>query len=375
MWRRIRAMAHKEYLHIIRDFRTLYLALIMPVVMIMLFGYAINFDIDHIGMGICDQDNSKSSREFINKIKAGDWFSVKLVTHETSQVEKAMMDGTIKIGIFIPPHFERSLVRGETAPLSAIVDGSDNNAANTGINYLDIFLQQYQRGLMEGFFNRYGIPLPPQVRVMPKILFNPELLSRYYILPGIIVLIMAIIAALLTSLTMAREWERGTMEQLISTPVRPLEIILGKLIPYIGISLLQVLISVVFAVFIFHVPFVGNLISLFLTSTLFAVGVLGLGIALSSVLKSQLPAMQVALIVTMLPSILLSNFVFPIDSMPPIIRMITYIVPAKYFLVMLRTIFLKGTGMMAYTTEIMFLVLFCIFIIAVATKKTQKRIV
>ncbi|MBI3395312.1 MAG: ABC transporter permease, partial [Spirochaetia bacterium] len=241
-------------------------------------------------------------------------------------------------------------------------------------NYLLMYMNGFQGEQMRQYLNQYGLKRPNIPEPRPFLYFNPELKSRFYILPGIIALTMAILSALLTSLTIAREWERGSMEQLISTPVRPHEIILGKVLPYIGISLIQTALAASFAYFVFGVPFVGNVGTLFLASALFGAGALGLGILLSTVMKVQLPAMQTAMIASMLPSILLSNFVFPIDSMPPFVRLITYIVPAKYFLVALRTLFLKGSGFGAYGMEMVFLFMYAFFVLTVASKRLKKRV-
>lgn len=374
MLRRIKAIARKEMIHILRDFRTLYLALILPLGMILLFGYAINMDIDQVRMGMVDQDNSPESRELLTRIQAGGWFRIMDFGHDQNLLAHSLDQGRIKLGLLIPPGFGLSLRRGEVAQVQGLVDGSDNNAATVGVNYLEIFFSTYRQSILEDYLNRTGTTLPGFPTPMPRILFNPELKSRYYILPGIIVLIIAIISALLTSIVIAREWERGTMEQLISTPVRSHEIIIGKLLPYIGISLFQVALSVTISVTVFEIPFKGSLFSLFFTSTLFSIGALGLGILLSTVLKSQLPAMQVAIIASMLPSLFLSNFFFPVDSMPPVVRLFSYIIPAKYYLVMLRTIFLKGSGMGAYITEILFLIGFSLLILTVASKKLVKKV-
>lgn len=374
MLRRIKAIAWKEWIHIIRDFRTLYLALILPMIMILLFGYAINLDIDRIPIGIADQDGSPSSRELVSRISAGDWFHIAFFNANPDFLTDRMDRGEIKIVVVIPPGFGRMIRRNETSPFEVLVDGSDNNAATIGVNYLEIFFSSYRESFLRDTMDRIGMQEPGGIRPVPRVLFNPELKSRYYILPGIIVLIIAIMSALLTSIVIAREWERGTMEQLISTPLRSHEIIIGKILPYIALSLFQVALSVALSVFLFDIPFRGSLLSLLFTSLLFATGALGLGILLSTVLKSQLPAMQVAIIASMLPSLFLSNFFFPIDSMPPVVRMITYVVPAKYYLVMLRTIFLKGSGFGAYTTEILFLSGFSMLILTIASKRLVKRV-
>ncbi len=374
MMRRIAAMAWKESIHIRRDMRTLYIAILMPVIMILLFGYAVDFDVDKIQVAIHDMSHTAASRDFESRLTAAGWFRVVRYVQDQRELEELLDHGEVKVGITIPADYSLSLHRGEEATLGAILDGSNNNTATVVSNYLQLFIADYNERRLHDYSARTGIVLTPTVTPSVRILFNPGLKSRFFILPGIIALIMAILSALLTSLTVAREWERGSMEQLISTPVRPVEIIVGKMIPYIGVSFLQVNLAAGLAVFLFGIPFRGGLIPLYLSSLLFSVGALGLGVMLSSVLKSQLPAMQLSILTSMLPGVFLSNFVFPIDSMPVVVRMITYIVPAKYYLVMLRTIFLKGSGFEAYAYETLFLVIYSLIVVAAATKRMVKRI-
>lgn len=376
--RRIMAMAWKESIHIRRDFRTLYLAFVLPIMMILLFGYAIDFDIDRISTGVIDRDRTMESRRFISSLSAGDWFRVVIYDERDRAILDALDTGKIKVAILIPPGFSKSLKRGEQAEFQALLDGSDNNSASVAQNYLLLFTGQYNRGRLEEYLGRTGLASRGEIHrgiePAPFVYFNPELKSRFYILPGIMALTTAILAALLTSLVIAREWERGTMEQLIATPVRPFEIVLGKLLPFVGIGFVQTLMTAGFAVLAFGIPFRGSLFWLLCSSLLFAAGTLGLGLMLSSVMKSQLPAMQAAFVSTMLPGIILSNFVFPIDSMPAFIRLVTYIVPAKYFLVILRTIFLKGSGVGAFALELLFLTVYAGIVLTVATRKLRKKV-
>lgn len=377
--RRLMAIAWKEVIHIRRDFRTLYLAFGLPVMMILLFGYAVDFDIDRIRTGVIDRDQSSMSRRFVQRLTAGGWFRVVLYEHSDRVLMEAMDEGRIKVAIIIPAGFERSIKRGEQATLQTLLDGSDNNAASVGQNYLLLFTGQFNASLFESYLARTGLNARGRphrgLDVSPFIYFNPELKSRFYVLPGIIALTTAILAALLTSLVIAREWERGTMEQLIATPVRSYEIVLGKILPFVGIGIVQTLMTAAFAVYVFGIPFRGNLFWLLTAAFLFSVGTLGLGLMLSSVLKSQLPAMQAAFVATMLPGIILSNFVFPIEAMPPVVRLITYIVPARYFLVVLRTIFLKGSGASAFAMELVFLAMYAGLVLTVATRRLRKKVV
>lgn len=376
--RRIGAMAWKEMIHIKRDFRTLYLSFALPVLMILIFGYAVEFDVDKIRVGINDRDRTEESRQFISKLISADWFRLESYEETDQALMQALDQGKIKVAIFIPEGFSKSIKREEQPVIQAILDGSDNNAASVSQNYLLLFGSQYSATLQRNQLNRAGVFSAKRefarLSGLPFIYYNPELKSRFYVLPGIIALTTAILAALLTSLVIAREWERGTMEQLIATPVRPFEIVIGKLVPYTAISLLQTGLTTLLAVIVFKVPFEGNFLWLIPSGFLFAVGTLGLGVMLSSILKSQLPAMQAAFVATMLPGIILSNFVFPIESMPALIQLLTYTVSSKYFLVILRTLFLKGSGLEAFAVEMLWLLAFAALMLFVAILKLVKKV-
>lgn len=371
---RLLAMAWKEWIEIIRDGRTLYLAIFLPLLMVLIFGYAINFDVDHIPVGVVDQDNSRASREFQARLFAPGWLEKKAESDSLSELSKKMKTGEIKMILSIPKGFKTSLSRNESTPVFLGVDGSDNTRATLGNGYFQNFLNLYELEKMRKRAEARGEFQMAGVQTEPRVYFNPELKSRYFILPGIMVVTLAILAALLTSISIAREWERGSMEQLIATPIRPVEMLLGKLVPYLFISLIQVAITVVLGLFLFHVPLRGSLFDLFAVSLLFSTAALGLGLFFSAVLKAQMVAMQISLIATMLPSVFLSGFIFPIESMPGAIQLITYILPAQYYLVMLRTIFLKGSGFEAFWLEALFLFIFSLIVLNVARIKLVKRI-
>jgi ABC-2 type transport system permease protein len=371
---RIRFTAKREFLHVIRDIRTLYLSFLLPIILIFLFGYAVDIDIDRIPIGICSSESNSKVREFIYKLTAGNWFELKTFTTNCKQIEKELHDEYIHIGIILPSEFVKKLNRNEPLEIQAIIDGTDNISSTTGLNYLKLFLFYYQENLILKNLNRLGIKLDYPVEILPIVLFNTELKSKFFLLPGIIVLTIAILSALLTSLTISREWELGTMEQLISTPIKNYEIILGKLLPYIGISILQTIIVSIFAVNYFDVPFKGNWLYLVFSSLFFSIGSLSLGIMISSIMKSQLPSIQGAMMATMIPTMIFSGFVFPIESMPVGIQFITYLIAPRYFLNIIRSIFLKGTGISFWYIEILFLILYSIFILTIATIKLQKRL-
>ncbi|MBX7059574.1 MAG: ABC transporter permease [Leptospirales bacterium] len=370
---RLLAMAWKEWLHIRRDARTLYIALIMPSVLVLLFGYAVNFDVDRIALGVLDLDGTQASRALTMRLGAGDWF---LPHNYLSQAElsDAIEHGQIKIALLIPAGFARRLERGEDQAIGAFVDGSDNNAAAIGVNYLQLFVLDYSRRVTLQRLDRFGVRLQGGIQLTPRILYNPDLRSRHFALPGLIVIALAVIAALLSSLTIAREWERGSMEQLIATPVRPHEIVLGKIVPYAVIAVVQTLAATALATWLFDVPFRGSLLSLLVAATAFAIVTLGIGVMLSAALRAQLPAMQAALMSSLLPALFLSGFVFPIESMPAPPRALSYIVPARHLILVFRTIFLKGEGIDTIWAELLMLALLACAVLLMASRRLKKRV-
>ena len=255
-----------------------------------------------------------------------------------------------------------------------LVNGSDSNTAAIALGYVSAVTQSYNRKMVETELAKSGRKLLLPVDLRPRVWFNPELKSRNYIIPGLIAVIMMIIAALLTSQTIAREWERGTMEQLISTPVSVPELILGKLVPYFVIALLDISIAVAMGEFVFAVPLRGSILLLFTISSIFLIGVLGLGILISVVTKTQLLASQLALLATFLPTFILSGFIYPIANMPVAIQLITYLIPARYFISILKSLYLKGGGIRFFWLDIIYLLLFMVLMIGLANRKFTKRI-
>jgi ABC-2 type transport system permease protein len=259
-------------------------------------------------------------------------------------------------------------------PVQLLVDGSDSNTATIAIGYAEAITARYNKGFVSILFAKVGKKYPMTIDLRPRVWFNPDLDSRNYIIPGLIAIIMMIIAALLTSLTVAREWETGTMEQLISTPVKAGELILGKFLPYFGIGFLDLMIAIGMAEFIYQVPFRGNLALLFVLSGLFLTGALSLGMLISIVTKNQLLASQLAIVTTFLPAFLLSGFAYAITNMPKAIQVITYVVPARYFISILKGIYLKGIGLKVLWVDAVFLVLFTFVMVTLAKIRFKKKI-
>jgi ABC-2 type transport system permease protein len=336
---RLAAVARKEVLHLRRDPRSLILAFVLPVLLTILFGYAISWDVDDIAMAVLDQDRSKSSRELLDAFRSSGYFRLTSFLDAPREIEALIDRSEVLLVLVVPPDFERDLGAGKTARIQAIVDGSDANTANIAMGYARGIVQSYSlRIALEGA--RFPQPVRAEVRVW----YNEELSSRNMIVPGLVAVIMMIIAAMLTSLTIAREWERGTMEQLAATPVTRIEVVLGKMIPYVAIGLIDVFGVSAIGVLLFGVPFRGSPLLFLPLSTAFLVGSLGMGMFISAVTRSQVLATQVAMVLTYMPSFLLSGFMFDVKVMPPVLEWLTYLIPARYFLVVTRGIFLKGVG-------------------------------
>lgn len=363
---RIKAIAKKELIQLRRDRLSLAMAFLMPVLLLFIFGYAITLDVNNLATVVYDLDRSSMSRELIRQFTASGYFSTVHHAGDHREIDRFLDTGKARIAVSIPSDFSRDLRSGKEASLQVIVDGSDSNTATIALGYVSIVAENYAARL-----GGRTVPLiDPRIRVW----YNPELKSRNFIIPGLIAVIMAVIAALLTSLTIAREWERGTMEQLISTPVKTPELILGKLIPYFLIGFVDVAISVILAVFLFGVPFRGNLAVFAVLSSVFLFGGLGLGIVISIVAKSQLVASQISMVATFLPAFLLSGFMYAISNMPEFLQVLTRIIPARYFVSIVKGIFLKGNKLPILAADGIFLLLFGVIIFLIANKKFDKTV-
>lgn len=372
---RIKAIAHKEAIQIGRDPLSLGMAIVIPIILIVLFGYALTVDVDNVSLLVWDQDSSPASRDFILHFQNSPYFNVIGFAQNYSHVQRFIDKGKTQAALVIPRYFSKKLEASRTCPVQAIVDGTDANTATIISGYMDSVAAAYNNKLMTACLLREGKTYRPAVEIGSRAWFNAELKSRNNIVPALIAVIMMVIAALLTSLTIAREWERGTMEQLISTPVKSYEIIWGKFIPYFVIGLFDVFVAVIMGAFLFHVPFRGNIVLLFSLSSLFLAGALSLGILISIVAKSQLAASQLAMITSFLPAFLLSGFVSSISNMPKALQVVTYCVPARYFIIILRGIYLKGAGLEVLYKEVIFLFLFSFGVFKLATVAFKKKVI
>jgi len=374
-WRRLIAVARKELIQIWRDSRSLGIVLVMPVAMMLLFGYGVNLDMKHIPVCVFDREGSRQSQDLLKRFQSSEYFNVVRVVDNYPALVQAIDSDQARVGLVVPPDFSERLRTGETVTVQAIVDATDDNTANLAIGYTQSVVSGFSEQVQMDWLRQQGRPEPkPPISVEARTWFNEDLESKAFIVPGVLALVMAVIGAFLTSLTIAREWERGTMEQLISTPVTPPEIMLGKLAPYFVIGMLNTAVCAAVGIWWFQVPFRGSLLTLFASSALFMVAVLGLGFLISVVGKSQLAASQMALTATFLPAFLLSGFLYSIDQMPAVIRAVTYVIPARYFVSILKSVFLKGSGLAVLEGELAALALFALALALIATRAFRKNL-
>ena len=372
--RRVRAISRKEFIHIIRDPRSLALAIAIPVLLLILFGTALTLDVDNVPLVIWDQNKSETSRDFIRNFSNSRYFKIIGYCDSYGQLQDMIDKNKALMGMVIPVDFSKSILANQTSPVQLLVDGSDSSTATIATAYANSVVSTYNSRLISRVLSRFGIEAPTIVDVRPRVWFNEDLKSRNFIIPGLIAVIMMIIAALLTSLTITREWENGTMEQLISTPVKSGELILGKFLPYFTIGVLDLLIAIAMAQFIYHIPLRGSLILLLLLSAVFLTGAMSLGIFISTVAKNQLMASQLAILTTFLPAFLLSGFAYAIYNMPRPIQIVTHIVPARYFITILKGIYLKGIGIGVLWPDVLFLMAFSFIMVTLAKSNFKKKV-
>jgi ABC-2 type transport system permease protein len=366
---RLLAIARKEWIQLRRDPRSMILAFALPLFLLLFFGYAITWDVDDIPIVVVDRDRTAASRALVDAFVASGYFSVVAQTEEARQAEEDLVASRVKGILTVPPGYASALASGTGAEVQLLLDGSDANTATIAQNYADAIVARHGARAVVGPGGR-----GPPLRLEPRTWYNPNLESRHMIVPGLIAVIMSIIAAMLTALTIAREWERGTMEQLAATPVARVEVVLGKLLPYLLIGIFDVAVTVVAGMWIFGTPFNGSVLLLALMTLLFLVGALGLGIFISAAVKSQVLATQIAMIATYLPAVLLSGFLFDIASMPVALRVFTYLIPARYFVTVTRGIFLKGVGASVLWPEALLMLGYAVLGLGLATRVFRKEL-
>lgn len=367
--RRVFAMAQKELSHIRRDPQTLIMSLGMPVGLLLLFGFGVSFDLEHLPVAAIDQDQTSASRRVTRAFEASGDFVVSAVSENPAEAEAIVRSGKAVAVVVIPRGFARALGRGEVAELQLIADGSDTTTATQTVNKAEMIATTAVAQSLGG-----AAASAPRIAVRTWTLYNPTGSSALMLVPGLMALIMAMVCVLLTALTVAREWERGSMEQLFTTPIRRGELILGKLLPYIGLGFLAVLLVLATGAWVFQVPIRGSLPTLMLAALLFLIGMLGQGLLISVITKNQMVATQVGALSSLLPVQLLSGFVFPIANMPVALQVLAQVLPATHFMATLRGVMLRGNGLGEQWTHLLALLAFALFMVVLSSVKFRRRL-
>jgi len=374
-YRRLRAVLVKELHHITRDARSLAMALLMPVMMLLLYGYALSLDVDKVPTLVYDQDQTSASRDLIHQFQGSRYFDVRGFAAGYPAIERGIDRNQILMGLVIPRGYSDLMKGGHEATVQILLDGSDSNTASIVLGYTDTLVRTYSGQIRADAMNqRGGEHLTPAIDARLRVWYNSTLESKNYVVPGLIAVILQIIAALLTSLTIAREREMGTMEQLLSTPLRPVEIVLGKMLAYFVVGIADAIIALLVGLFVFGVPLRGSILVLAVSVCTFLVGVLFWGVFVSAVATTQLQAYQMGVLSSFLPAFLLSGFVYAIETMPPPIQVITHIIPARYVVTIMKGVFLKGVGLNVLWGELGFLALYAGIIFLLAVRKMSQKL-
>ncbi len=374
MFSRVKPIVKKEFRQIARDKRSLGVLLFIPAFMLIMFGYALNLDVKHTSLAIYDEDKSQMSREFIDNFLHSEYFNFKYYLSSTDEIDKLMAEEMVTIAVVIPQDFSEKLLAGKEAVAQVIVDGSNATTAGTAMGYVNAIIQNYSTTISVQALERMGrSSLLQPIDYRPRVWYNPELKSAKFLVPGLIAFILMITAVISTSLSVVREKERGTMEQITVSPIKPIELIVGKTIPFIFISLVSAIIILLASYLLFDVVIQGSYLLLLVVLIIFLTSCLGLGLLISTMAETQQVAFMASVIISMLPTFTLSGFVFPISNMPIAVQAFTYVIPAKYFLVALRSVVLKGTGLSAFWDQILFLTAFAVITIGLSSVRMKKK--
>ena len=373
MIKRILAISKKEIRQLKRDTRMLYVLFVFPFVLLIIFGYAINFDVHHIKMVVYDQDKSENTRDFINRLTSSNYFDLVGYINSESKIREVLDEGDAQVVIVFPEDFSQNIYSNKTAKIQILVAGIDANTASVISNYMSSATASYTYKITEEALALKGRKAYIPVDLEPRFWFNPDLNSTLYLIPGLISMILIMTAVISIAMSIVREKERGTIEQINVSPLSSLELLIGKTIPYSIIALLIASIILFAGYILFGVTIKGSVFLLFISTFIFLFACLNLGILISSISDSQQVAFQLAALVSLLPSFLLSGFVFPIESMPPVIQVFTNITPVKFFIIVLRDILLKGVGIEAFWQQLIYLIIFSVFFLSLATLINRKN--
>lgn len=357
----------KEFYHIIRDRRSLFILLGMPIIQILLFGFAITNEINNVKIAIYDQSNDVFTKKLTQKINASHYFNIEKNIYHFQQIERAFQEGNIKAVLIFDNKSDKKITSQNKLSIQIITDATEPNTANTIINYIQAIIRNYQQEI-----NNFNLPY--QINMESKMLYNPELKSVYLFVPGVMTIILMLVSAMMTSISIAKEKEIGTMEVLLVSPLKPYQVILGKVTPYILIAITNAIVILLLGFFVFGMPMNGSLVLLAIESILFIISALSLGILISTLVQTQQAAMLISLMGLLLPVILLSGFIFPISSMPKVLQILSNIVPAKWFIIIIKSILLKASGIAVLWKETLIMIGMTLFFLLVSIKNYKIRL-
>ena len=368
-------IVRKEFLQFRQDRKMFGVSFIAPVLQLIILGYAATFDVNKIPTVVCDFDNSPSSRELIRSFTSTEYFTVVGYFDKTSKIDKQLDDGHASIAIVIPRGFEKKIGAGQSAPLQLIADGTETSTAGIGLSYASTIVTQYSQNiLLESLVKKGSVTMPARVSAEFRVWYNPDLKSRNFMVPGVLGLLLMVMTMLLTSLAIVKEKELGTLEQLVVTPIKPYQLIIGKLAPFFLIGVVDVVLVIFFASLIFSLPVKGGALLLLLLSLIFLMTTLGLGLFISTISRTQQQAMMTAIFFFMMPMMFFSGFVFPIENMPTIIQYVSYVIPLRYYFIIVRGLFLKGVRLDILWPQVLPLLIFGSAILSMSVMRFQKRL-
>ena len=381
-WRTIRAIMRREFTDVLRDRRSLILTFLYPISMLIMYGYGIRYDVDNVPLTILDYDETPESRDLTQQLIRSGYFRVVRWAHNQHELDRDLTTDRSKAAVVIPRQFAAHIRAGEPVTVQALIDGSDSNTATIAQGYLLAMIAGYGGGVV-GLSTQRSAPgagttgastMTAPIELKSRIWYNPELKSVNFIVPGVIAVIMMIVGAILTALSIVKEKERGTIEQILVSPIRPLEMMIGKIIPYVIIAFIDLVIVVTAGYFVFHVPIKGSLFQLAFFALFYLTASLGTGVFVSTIADTMQTAMLAAIFISLMPSILLSGFVFPLENMPIGVRIVSYFFPGRYFVTAIRGIYLKGVGITVLWPEALMLLAFSTVIVWLSASRFQEKL-